>query len=60
MISVYHTLLAGFLAFGDINAFNQCVGTRFCLLCVILLDIERSFSEGRYMKEALLRLTFLE
>lgn len=60
MIGVYSMLSESYLAFGDTNAFNQCVGTKFCLLSVILLDKRSSFSEGRYMKEAFLRLTFLE
>lgn len=53
-------LSESYLAFADINASSQGVGAKFCLLSVILLDIRSSFSEDRYMEEALLRLTFLE
>lgn len=58
MISVYSMLSESYLAFPEIIAFNQCVGSKFCLLSVIFLDIRSN--EGRYMKEVLLRLTFLE
>lgn len=60
MISVYCMLSETYLVFADVNAFNQCVATKFCLLSVMFLNIRSSFSEGRYMEEVLLRLTFLE
>lgn len=59
-LSIYCMLSESYLAFADINASSQGVGAKFCLLSVILLDIRSSFSEDRYMEEALLRLTFLE
>lgn len=46
------------LAFADANAFSQNLSAKFLLFSVILLIVRGSFSEGRFMKEALLRFNF--